>query len=301
MSIIKDIEEWNRKKLARIISTDYPTSPRFRDLSGKRFGRLLVERYHGKADTKEIYYWCICDCGNRLLISSSNLHNGTTKSCGCLLHEVSSIIHKGKPIQKTHGDYETRLYNIWTNIKQRTCNVNNRDYPKYGGRGITLCDEWKPAKSGYLAFKEWSYNNGYDDTKTIDRIDNDKGYSPDNCRWTNMKVQEANKRTNVYIRYQKWVYPLNIWSKLTGIPYKTIQDRKHGGWPDEDCILCSSSNNIRENKLKDIKINPYIADEFSECNKYDEWVRKGLIEPVKKTDYSKLEIKVNPKFNLRFI
>ena len=226
------------------------------------------------------------------------MSNGTTKSCGCLNRDITIERNKSHLYTQTHGDYGTRLYNIWNNIKQRTC---NRDYYKYGGRGINLCDEWKPVTSGYLAFKEWSYNNGYDDTKTIDRIDNDKGYSPDNCRWTNVKVQNANKRNNVYIRHQKWVYPLNIWSKITGIPYKTIQERKHCGWPDEECILCSPSNNIRENKIKDIKINPYIAYEFSEYNKYDEWVRKGLIEPVKKTDYSKLEIKVNPKFNLRFI
>lgn len=164
----------------------------FKDLTGQRFGRLVVSHRTLSDKTPNACWVCACDCGNTTIANSSNLRSGGKKSCGCILKEHGFKI--GKARKKEHRD--SRLFFVWSSIKQRCLNPKSKAYVHYGGRGITVCDEWKDS---YDAFYKWAMANGYDENAprgqcTIDRIDNDKGYSPDNCRWVAMLVQNNNQR-----------------------------------------------------------------------------------------------------------
>lgn len=164
-------------------------------IEGQRFGRLVAIRRDGSYvapnGRKSAKWLCACDCGNTVSVIARSLVTGHTKSCGCLMREVNSR-------QATkHGREGTRLYVVWINMKQRCENPNNSRFADYGGRGITVCDEWKDFES----FAAWADASGYDANAkrgacTIDRIDNNKGYSPTNCRWTDMKQQRVNQRRN---------------------------------------------------------------------------------------------------------
>ena len=159
------------------------------ELSGKHFGRLTVVERDGSDKKGDSLWLCKCDCGNEAIVRGYLLKNGKTQSCGCLLHEA--IIKNNHLLKRTHGETRTRLYHIWSGIKERCLNKNSKHYPDYGGRGITICVEWK---SCYENFRNWSRQHGYTDKLTIDRINNDGSYEPDNCRWTTMSVQNSNRR-----------------------------------------------------------------------------------------------------------
>ena len=162
------------------------------DLTGQRFGRLIVIERAGSDKQKRATWKCSCDCGQVSIVSSGNLLKGITRSCGCIKREA--LIERST----THQKRSSRLYITWQNMKKRCCNPIVHNYHRYGGRGITVCDEWR---NDFGKFYEWAIANGYDENApygqcTIDRIDNDKGYSPDNCRWVDMKVQNNNTSRN---------------------------------------------------------------------------------------------------------
>lgn len=121
----------------------------------------------------------------------------------------------------THGDTGTRLYSIWSAMKQRTCNKNTVNYSLYGGKGISVCDDWK----SYKNFKKWSIENGYSKELTLDRIDGNKGYCPENCRWVSMKVQQNNRCNNHNISFCGKTMTLSMWADEIGIPVKTLSRR----------------------------------------------------------------------------
>jgi len=185
------------------------------DITGVRFGRLVVIERSGN-NSKPVKWNCKCDCGNNVIVTGNNLKNGHTRSCGCLARENS------KNRATKHNMCESRLCKEWYRMLERTRNTKWAEAHRYALRGITVCDEWK---NSFDAFRDWALANGYDDSLSLDRIDNDKGYSPDNCRWANRVVQCRNKGNNVIIEYNGEKKTLAEWAEIFGIKYGTLHSR----------------------------------------------------------------------------
>lgn len=194
--------------------------PKILDLTGERYGRLQVIKYVGIKDTHKVYL-CKCDCGNKKVIKSSDLRSGRVKSCGC--YRSQYITHKNE----THGLRKHRLYSIWANMKSRCYNPNATHYKRYGGRGISICDEWI---NDFKTFYDWAVENGYSDDLSIDRIDVNGNYEPSNCRWVTDKEQSINKSSNKIFTLNNKSKSLIEWCEEFNINYKTVQDRLARGW-----------------------------------------------------------------------
>lgn len=197
------------------------SGPRFKDLTGKRFGRLLVIERIGTKGGHALWK-CKCDCGNEAEESSKFLNRGHTNSCGCLVKERMT----------THGLSKTKLHNVWNSMKERCSNPNVKNYSSYGGRGITVCDEW----SDFIPFYQWAMNNGYTDELTIDRVDNDGNYEVGNCKWSTYKEQANNKRNNFCCEYQGETKTISQWSEIIGISPSILLWRVRKGWGIEKAL-----------------------------------------------------------------
>ena len=187
------------------------------EMVGRKFGKLTVLKEDGKTK-KELKYYCECDCGNFITRVGYALRHGTATSCGC----------GRKEINVTHGMTDTRIYRIWKHILSRCINKNAHAYSDYGGRGIVICDEWK---NNFKVFYEWSINNNYKDILTIDRIDNNGNYEPNNCRWATSIEQANNKRNNVLVDYMGEYITLRSLSIKTGITYNILAHRYYRNKP----------------------------------------------------------------------
>lgn len=219
--------------------------PMKHDLTGQRFYRLLVV---SRAESNDRPRWnCVCDCGNKVVLTTESLLGGT-KSCGCYRREWARATNTKHGGCRRSG--KDRLYGVWNMMKQRCNDPNCKAYKDYGGRGISVCDEWNES---YSAFREWAIANGYDNSAkhgkcTIDRIDNSKGYEPGNCRFADAKTQSRNRRSNRVITHNGETLTLAEWSERTGLYQMTIYNRIRSGWTVEEALTTKPYGGKRNGK-----------------------------------------------------
>ena len=194
--------------------------PKVIDLTGKKFGMLEVIEKAGIDKWGHKLYLCRCECGEEKIMKSHHIQKA--QSCGC---------QHGQNF-KTHGMGHTRLNYIWSNMKARCQNPNIANYQKYGARGIRVCEEWRT----FEPFMEWALENGYTDELSIDRIDPNGNYEPDNCRWVDNHVQANNKNSNVFIEFSGEKKKVAEWAVETGINSSTILKRLRSGWDIKDIL-----------------------------------------------------------------
>jgi hypothetical protein len=201
----------------------------FIDLTGKRFGMLTVleqgeSRPVGKRKVTKPYWVCRCDCGTIKEICGDNLRSGTSNSCGCQTRKAT-IERSTKHGYSKRGKNRSRIYRIWALIKARCERPTSKSYCDYGGRGISLCEEWHD----FLTFKDWAYSHGYSDELTIDRIDVNGNYEPSNCRWATTKMQANNQRKTIKITLGEVTHSLKEWCEELNLNYTTVQNRRRRG------------------------------------------------------------------------
>lgn len=195
----------------------------------KKFNRLTIIGVNhtkqllcknGSKNGIKYYVDCECECGTKKVLNIYNVISGHTKSCGCLQKEKQYEGHF------RHGLVTNKLYGTWCRIKNRCLNTKLKDYKNYGGRGITVCNEWK---NDFIPFYNWAITNGYNDKLSIDRINNDGNYEPSNCRWATHKQQSNNRRSNKYFTYQNITKNYKEWCEYLDINYKTFYARLSRG------------------------------------------------------------------------
>ena len=202
------------------------------NLVGQRFGRLVVIERDKERNTRKTYYYCRCDCGTVKSIRADSLKCGAIRSCGCLKLEQDRINLEANHSHKQSG---TRLYEIWQGIKKRCYNPHEPRYARYGGRGVAVCDEWK---NDFSAFYEWAVGSGYNDTLTIDRIDNDGDYCPNNCRWASQETQARNRSNNIKIMIGNSTRTLTEWCEIFDLNFEMIYARyKRNGFKGIDDLF----------------------------------------------------------------
>lgn len=208
-----------------LVFKEKPKSKRFQDLVGQKFNRLTVMGFMGTNKQGNSFWHCKCDCGNIKKVPACKLKNGDTKSCGCLSAQ------KVGERSTTHGHYvngkASHTYTTWRNMKDRCYNMNSINYSYYGGRGITVCEYWHK-------FENFLEDMGVKPIgMTIERINNNKGYCKENCRYATPKEQGSNKRNNVFLTFNGKTQTVAQWTEETGIKRDTISDRLERGWPIE--------------------------------------------------------------------
>lgn len=186
------------------------------DIAGIRFGRLTAVKYVGDGR-----WQCSCACGGTATVITTNLKKGNSTSCGCKRRETNV----------KHGMSNSRVYSVWKSMVQRCHNPNDRSFENYGGRGIQVCEEWRDNFSQFIA-DMGIRPDGFD----LDRIDNDKGYSPENCRWVSRLRNLNNKRTNRFLEFEGRKMTIAQWASVMGMNYRTLNNRINRGWPLERAL-----------------------------------------------------------------
>lgn len=203
---------------------------RIKDLTNKRFERLLVITYaHSK--NKTIYWQCLCDCGTTVVVRGGDLKSGKTKSCGCLHKEIMAKQNVVHGYARRFNQCEP-LYVAWRNMKRRCLNSSSPGWENYGGRGIKVCDRWLDS------FENFAFDMGPHPGKgySLERIDNNGDYTPENCKWATRKEQSRNRRANKLLTYQGETLPISVWAERIGVKENTIFSRLRYGWSIEETL-----------------------------------------------------------------
>lgn len=216
--------------------------PPFIDLTGQKFNRLtVIKRIKPDYPTS---WECCCSCGNTVIVTTNSLRSKKTQSCGCLRREL------GAKMLTTHGMYGSPEHRAWRHMKERCCNPNTKDFKNYGGRGITVCNEWRKS---FMAF--FNHVGKKPSPKhSIDRINNDGNYEPSNVRWADRKTQNNNSRRNYLITIDGITKNIAQWAEARGISRLTICNRLHMGWSPEKSVL----HPVRHLRSETINVNGVI-------------------------------------------
>lgn len=210
------------------------------DITGKKFNLLTAVERVENGSNGQARWKCLCDCGNTTYVSAANLKSGAVKSCGCLRHRSAP--------NRTHGMSKSRLYLEWAGIKSRCFYKGAKKYKHYGGRGIKICSEWAES---FEAFKDWALRSGYNDSLTIERVDVNGNYCPENCKWITRKEQGFNTRRNVVITYNGKTQTLLEWVEELGLDYKRVHNRLFKlGWTFERAISTPVNVNKRNKSTR---------------------------------------------------
>lgn len=190
---------------------------------GQKFGKLkVISELEERAKGGGKQYLCQCDCGNTTIVRSDHLKSGHTTSCGC-----------NKIMITSHKKSQSNLYRRWCKIKERCYNKYCCNYKNYGQRGIKMCNEWR---DDFMAFYEWAINNGYYKTLTIDRIDVNGNYEPNNCRWVDMATQQNNRTNTVYITCNGKTQSVMEWCRELNLKPSTVYARVKRGYDSVTCL-----------------------------------------------------------------
>jgi hypothetical protein len=196
------------------------------DLTGESFGLLTVIAYAGHSSAHRVMWDCACECGEKVTVRVDHLRDGGTQSCGCRVKRRMATLNR------THGKSNTPLYRVWRGMIQRCEDANSPHFQYYGGRGITVCAEWR---NSFEAF-ERDMASGYRAGLSIDRVDNDRGYSASNCRWATDTQQSRNRRFNRLLTFEGETHCVTEWAELIGIKSTTLSERLRRGWPVERAL-----------------------------------------------------------------
>lgn len=199
----------------------------FIDITGNKYGKLTAIERVGKDKYNNAVWLCKCDCGNTKIIDGKSLRDLHTKSCGCLKSESS----RSRTLK--HNGTGTRLHSTWMSMKKRCYGAYYAEYYRYGGRGIKVCDEWR---NSFETFRDWALSHGYADNLTIDRINLDGDYEPDNCRWITKQEQAYNRSDSVFVEYDGKRQTIAEWAVEKNIDYHKLYYRIKKGWSMERAL-----------------------------------------------------------------
>lgn len=229
-----DSEPVRRHSVKRIIPIpprgQFVLPTRAADMAGQVFDRLTAIYYGGKDNQNNVMWVCECQCGKETIVRGFSLRDGSVRSCGCLQNEIIAAIGKENA---THGRTETREYETWQAIKHRCYYLGHNRYHRYGGRGIVVCDRWLHSFEAFFEDMGPRPGDGY----SIERIDSDGPYSPENCRWATATEQQNNKVTNVHITHNGVTKTMAEWARCTGISESALRRRLRTlGWSVSDAL-----------------------------------------------------------------
>lgn len=219
------------------------------DITGRKFGRFTPISPAAKKGGRDAWL-CSCECGEQVVVNYIHLLSGHSRSCGCLRLDNSKKSSTSHGLSVGKDGKKDHLYSVWIMMRQRCLNTNNKSYKSYGGRGIYICNEW----SEYQNFHEWAMSNGYDKSMTVERINNNGPYSPDNCKMATHKEQAQNTRRSRRITIDGVAKTLSQWEATTGVDQNLIRVRiDRYGWSDRDAVTVvpiKGNRRPKENSLR---------------------------------------------------
>lgn len=189
------------------------------NIAGQKFNYLTAVKPIGKTKKRTIIWECVCECGNKTSADISSLRSGNKKSCGCIMHKPGHIGSNTK-----HGMFNTDIYKRWERMRRR-CKKGYHEHRYYYDKGICVCKEWDNLKDGFQNFYDWAIKNGYKEGLTVDRIDSNGNYCPENCRWADRFQQANNKSNNHKLTFNGETHGISEWDRIIGIPRECLGQR----------------------------------------------------------------------------